>query len=352
MAMVVFVASDDSKVAGSSQSSIQPLIGGVTDNEEAINPLDNLSSIDVAVHVARLTKLDEATSVVNKADTVNAQQAVTPGDDQVIAKPQVISTNLKSKKDIIHYVAKAGDSVSSLASKFGITPNTIRYSNGLSGEEISPGQTLLISPINGIVYRVKSGDSPESIAQKYLADKEQLIAFNDAELTGDFKNGELIIIPDVYQPAQAASSGYGGYGAASSSFSDSFGSGYQAAYGGNGYDYGWCTWHAAKRRLEIGRPIPNNLGNAISWLSLAQSGGLAIGPEPRAGAVVYHLDIGGLGHVAFVERVNSNGSIWISDMNYAGHASMDVNSPATGGWGTVSYRLVQPNEFGSLRFIY
>jgi surface antigen len=349
--MVMFVAADYSKVSGSNRSSSQPLIGGDVDSEEAINPLDNLSSIDVAVHVARLTKLDEATSVVNKADTVNAQQAVTPGDDQVIAKPQVISTNLKSKKDIIHYVAKAGDSVSSLASKFGITPNTIRYSNGLSGEEISPGQTLLISPINGIVYRVKSGDSPESIAQKYLADKEQLIAFNDAELTGNFKNGELIIIPDVYQPAQASSSGTGAYGAYSS-FGGSFGSGYQAAYGGNGYDYGWCTWHAAKRRLEIGRPIPNNLGNAISWLSLAQSAGLPIGPEPRAGAVVYHLDIGGLGHVAFVERVNDDGSIWISDMNYFGQASMDVNSPSAGGWGSVSYRLVQPNEFGSLRFIY
>ncbi len=348
--MVVFVAADYSKASGGGiNSNLQSFIGNQANSEEAVNPLDNLSSIDVAVHVARLARLPEATSVANKADTVNAQQAVTPGDDQVIAKPQVISTNLKSKKDIIRYVAKPGDTVSSLASKFEISTNTIRYSNNLSGEGLTPGQVLLISPINGIVYRVKAGDTPGSIAQKYLANEEQLIAFNDAEISG-FNPGELIIIPDVYQPAQSGSASSGYYGSGYSTFGGSFG--YQAAYGGNGYDYGWCTWHAAKRRLEIGRPIPNNLGDAISWLPLAQASGLAIGPEPRAGAVVYHLDIGGLGHVAFVERVNPDGSIWISDMNYFGHVTMNEHSAATGGWGTVSYRLVHPNEFGALRFIY
>jgi surface antigen len=347
--IAVFVFSDYSTASDGNDPAIQPLIGGAVNSDEAVNPLDNLSSADVAVHVSKLASLEESTSVVNRADTITAQQAVTPADDQVIAKPQVISTDLKSKKDIRVYVTQPGDTVSSVANKFEVSSNTIRYSNDLSAEELTPGTKLLISPINGIVYRVKAGDTPESLATKFLVNKEQLVAFNDAELTGNFKTGELILIPDVYQPARTTSISYT---SDSYSLSSVSGAGYQVSYGGNGYDYGWCTWHVAQRRIDIGRPIPNNLGNAITWLPLAQSAGLAIGSEPKAGAVAYHLDIGGWGHVGFVEKVNSDGSVWISDMNYQGQASMDVNSAPAGGWGSVSYRLVQPNELGSLRFIY
>jgi surface antigen len=332
IAVAMFVLTDYSKITSDGGSSIQPLAGAA---EESVNPLDTLSSADVAVHVARLTKLDEATAVVNKADTVSSQQAVTPADDQVIAKPQVISTDLKSRKDIQRYTVKAGDTVSSIARQFGVTSDTIRLSNGLSGETLAAGVELLISPINGMVYKVQAGDTIDSIASRYRADKEKLIAFNDAELTGRFKAGELIVIPDASQPVLTTSFGSNGNG-----YSSSFSSyGYEASYGGNGYDYGWCTWHAANRRNATGNPIPNNLGNAISWLTLAQSAGLSTGSEPRTGAVLYHTNVGGLGHVAFVEKVNGNGSLLVSDMNY----------PL---WGTVTYRTISPSEVSSYRFIY
>ena len=128
-------------------------------------------------------------------------------------------------------------------------------------------------------------------------------------------------------PARPASGGYG------------FAFGSAPQYGSNGYDYGWCTWHAANRRIESGNPIPSNLGNAVTWLGVARAAGLATGSTPRAGAVLYHLNIGGLGHVAFVEKVNPDGSILVSDMNY----------PI---WGTVTYRTIKPSEFGGYAFIY
>ena len=332
--MGMFVASD-SKASSSSESSVQPLIGGTTDEEEVVNPLDNLSSVNVAVHVARLTKLDEATSVANKADTVSAQQAVTPADDQVIAKPQVISTNLKTKEDIQTYVSKTGDTVSKVASQFGVSSNTIRYSNGLSEETIPAGTSLLISPVNGIVYKIKAGDTPESLATKYLVNKEQLIAFNDAELTGKFKIGELIVIPDGTRAASTtinlASTGtgdsafaYGGNG---------------PVYGGNGYDYGYCTYWAALRRAQIGRPIPSNLGNAVSWRDLALSAGFPVGSTPRRGAVMWFPSVGGYGHVGFVEQVNADGGIRISEMNFAG-------------WNVRNERNFSASEALNYRYIY
>jgi surface antigen len=60
---------------------------------------------------------------------------------------------------------------------------------------------------------------------------------------------------------------------------------------------------------------------------------------PQDGAVVYHKSIGGLGHVAFVEKVNPDGSALFSDMNY----------PI---WGKVTYRTVPASEMGNYAFIY
>ncbi len=301
---------------------------------EVTKPLDSVSSADVAVHVARLTGLQESTAVVNKADSVNAQLAVASTGDMVSVKPQIIGAGLKSKKDIKNYIVVEGDTVTSLATKFGISADTIRMSNGLSGDSIPVGKQLTISPVNGLIYTVKAGDTPESIATRYFANKEILIAFNDAELTGGFTVGERIVIPDGVQPTVAPISR-----STSSGYSAGFSFGSAPSYGSNGYDYGWCTWHAANRRNEIGRPIPNNLGNAITWLSVSRRAGLPTGGEPQAGAVLYHKNIGGLGHVAFVEKLNDDGSALVSDMNYPS-------------WGRVTYRTITPAEFGNYAFIY
>lgn len=319
--------------ANSETSAGSQALLAVSDSHGQADPLDTLSSADVAVHVARLTQLDESTAVTNKADTVNAELVVTSSDDKVIAKPQIVSTSLKSNKDIRKYVTVSGDTVSSIATKFGVTSDTIRLSNNVSGEALAVGKELLISPVNGIVYVVKAGDTADSIASRFRADRAQVIAFNDAEV-GGLRVGETIVIPDGLQPQATRSGGY------SSSYAQGgFAFGGSAIYGGNGYDYGWCTWHAANRRNQIGRPIPTNLGNAISWLGAARAAGLATGSEPRDGAVLYHTNIGGLGHVAFVEKVNSDGTVLVSDMNY----------PI---WGKVTFRTLSPGEASSYRYIY
>ena len=328
---IVQVPSD----AASSSGNQSARSFGAGDSTEDSKPLDKLASTDVAVHISRMVQMEESTAVTNKADTASAQLAISTSDDQVLSKPQIVSASLKSKKDIKFYTAVAGDTVSSIATKFGISPDTIRFSNGINGEAIPVGKKISISPVNGITYVVQPGDTPDGLSSKYNVPKAQLIAFNDAEISGTFKVGETIVIPDAIQPADVRTASYTGRSASGGGFS--FGNG--ATYGGNGYDYGWCTWHAANRRIQNGKPLPTNLGNAISWLPLAKRAGLATGGTPQAGAVVYHKNLGGLGHVAYVEKVNPDGSAFVSDMNY----------PT---WGKVTYRTVHPSEFGNYAFIY
>lgn len=84
-------------------------------------------------------------------------------------------------------------------------------------------------------------------------------------------------------------------------------------YPGNNYAPGNCTWYVKSRRADL----PNDLGNANTWYYRAQAYGLPTGSTPRAGAVGT-TGAGDLGHVVYVERVNGDGTILISEMNYAG----------------------------------
>lgn len=312
-------------------------ISNSDDADEPTDPLDQLSSADIAANLARMTSSETTVAVINQADSMQAELSVPPVDSIVIAKPQAVSTELKSNKDIKEYVVQPGDDLAGIAARFNVTSESISWSNDLKNGKVVVGSTLVIPPVNGIVYTVKNGDTPDSLAQKYKASREQIVAYNDAELSG-LKVGERIIIPNGQQPALAVSR-------ASYSFNFNLSGGY------NGYDRGFCTWYVANRRAEIGRPIPAGLGNASTWDDRAPAAGLTVNRTPSFGAAVVTSQRGA-GHVAFVERVNADGSIWVSEMNSRGFESMDTGSRSVGGWGKRDYKLISADVARSYNYIH
>lgn len=78
---------------------------------------------------------------------------------------------------------------------------------------------------------------------------------------------------------------------------------------GNTYAPGYCTWYAKSRRPDL----PNRMGNAISWVSSAATAGFATGSTPRVGAIGQQGN-----HVVYVESVNGDGTVTVSEMNYKG----------------------------------
>lgn len=299
-----------------------------SESERIVDPLDTLSSADIAVNIAQLARLDEITAVANNADTVNSQLDIVAADTQVVAKPQIVTTDVKSISDLTTYIAVEGDTVSSIAAKFGLEATTVRWSNGLTGDTVAVGTELNVPPVNGIVYEVKDGDTIEKIAEKYSAEKEKIVAFNDAEIKG-LVAGQKIVIPGGEAPATVRFS-YPTYGFR-------FGGG--AVYGYNGYDYGYCTWYAANRRAEVGKPVPANLGNASTWKVLAQRAGIPVGNTPQKYAVIWTPPRDYYGHVGFVEEVYPDGSVLISEMN-------------TRGWGVRSEKVLTPAQAAGYSYIY
>lgn len=97
-------------------------------------------------------------------------------------------------------------------------------------------------------------------------------------------------------------------------------------YVGNGM---WCTDYVHSKRPDV-----NIYGNAgMGWIGAAQADGKKTGSTPQKGAVAVTN-----GHVAYVEKVNKDGSYVVSEMGWNYQA------------GNYNKRTVQPGAFGG--FIY
>lgn len=118
-----------------------------------------------------------------------------------------VSTNISPNREgVVDYTVTAGDTVSSIADKFGISTNTILWQNDLSSaDDIKVGETLEILPVTGIAHKVEKGDTVESIAKKYgLPSSEAIVEFPFNTFANDetfaLAIGQTIIVPNGVKP--------------------------------------------------------------------------------------------------------------------------------------------------------
>ncbi len=117
----------------------------------------------------------------------------------------------KPRDKVIHYVVASGDTLSTIASKFDVSTDTIRWQNKLGkNDQIKPGQTLEILPVTGVSHRVQKGDTIYSIAKKYgLESAQPIVDFPFNSFSNDetfaLAIGQTIIVPDGNMPSAAPS---------------------------------------------------------------------------------------------------------------------------------------------------
>lgn len=241
------------------------------------------------------------------------------------------------------YTVIDGDTVSGIASRNGITVNTILWANDLDNpDQIKPGDQIFILPVAGLSYIVKAGDTIDSIAAKYKAEKEKIISFNSLPANGELSSGDSIIIPNGQKDAPAQSAAPAGSTLARRQYATTGGgaatdiSGYRTLDGragtGHKFPYGWCTWYVAQKRY-----VPWS-GNAGTWLYKAKSLGYKTGRKPVPGSIMVTTENRYYGHVALVEKVNGD-TITVSEMNYVA-------------WGKTSRRTLSASSRAIKGFIY
>lgn len=92
----------------------------------------------------------------------------------------------------------------------------------------------------------------------------------------------------------------------------------------NGGAWGNCTYYVYNRVAQLGKPIPSpSMGHAYMWSNSARSMGYSVSRIPKTGTIaVFSQGVAGsdptYGHVSFVEKVFSDGSVLVSEMNVQG----------------------------------
>ncbi|HVH65671.1 MAG TPA: CHAP domain-containing protein [Candidatus Acidoferrum sp.] len=241
-------------------------------------------------------------------------------------------------RDVIQYQAVEGDTLRALAAKYGLSVNTLLWTNPKLVDKLTAGQDVLIPPVDGVLVKVTATDTVASLAQKYHAEADAIIEFNLLRNPETLSVEQYLMIPygvGPPPPSVPQSNAHTVVVGKRSWFVTPIWSS-----GGGLYPFGQCTWYVNTRR-----PAPWG-GNAWQWYSRAQAKPWSrpVGATPRVGAIMVTWESPYWGHVAFVEQVYGDGSWLVSEMNYA--------SPSGGGWGRVSYRHVIPGTIPLIGFIY
>ncbi|MBD3282511.1 MAG: LysM peptidoglycan-binding domain-containing protein [Candidatus Portnoybacteria bacterium] len=289
--------------------------------------------VDEETEIIRRGSFVYASEYLNSNETIIEEVYVNEGyfeTSNVLLGSAYISTHSpsgelpylgKERSAKITYTVKPGDVPSKIAALFGISTNTLLWANDLgSWDYIKPGQELVILPVSGISYTVKSGDTLQGIVDKYHGDFEETIEFNGLPADGELAVGQEIIIPNGEKPVYY-------YPTRTYATANTF----PRPYSNQSHQFPWgqCTWYVAQRRY-----IPWS-GHAKTWIYKAPRYGFATGSEPRPGAVIATREHPYYGHVAYVESVNGP-YVTISEM-HLGYGIKKVRTLHKDDWRIIGY---------------
>lgn len=324
--------------------------------EHKVKPGESLWSIanQYNTSVDRLKSLNKLSSnlifpyqtlkVSGEVSTTNSTR-----NTSTVSRPQTTSSNATT------HTVRAGESLSSISRKYNTSVVNLMKLNNLSGYLIFPNQKLTVkgsapsqtatntnnstqvNASNSNVHIVKRGEYLGKIASQYGVSVQNIKNWNNLSSNIIYVNQKLVVnktaSTTVIKPVanvQKAPVKVSTIPTAvkSPTFAHA-----------NLYDYGQCTWYVFNKRASIGKSISTYWWNAAGWANGARKDGFVVNRTPAVGAIATTTD-GPLGHVAFVERVNADGTIMVSETNYL--------TPA----GVVGYRTLTLAQMSRYQFIH
>ena len=168
--------------------------------------VDQLSELYVVADLSDALGLASATDVASNYVIANTMYDAGQTSTGKIEKPTI--TNITASRGVIEYTVLDGEDADTIADKFGITSDQVRWSNGLKTINVAAGTVLYIPSTPGIVYTVKDDDTISSIVDKYGSNASEIIALNDLEVSGISEGMRIIIkggsLPETERPEYVA----------------------------------------------------------------------------------------------------------------------------------------------------
>jgi murein DD-endopeptidase MepM/ murein hydrolase activator NlpD len=131
-----------------------------------------------------------------------------------IGRALQLKTSISAKSDMkpITYKVTRGDSVFGIAKQYNIKPESILYSNEETLNDnptnLTPGMTLSIPPVDGLLYTWKDGDTLQKVSDQFKADlnSDKKIDEKDAALLADailnYPGNNIDLTNPVIKPGQ------------------------------------------------------------------------------------------------------------------------------------------------------
>ncbi|AWP33905.1 murein transglycosylase D [Pantoea eucalypti] len=119
--------------------------------------------------------------MVPKSNVAKLRNSLASGDIAAVQPTQLAKASASGG-----YKVRRGDTLSGIAAKLGVSVSTLKQENNLRGADIRPGQTLTIGSNgtrladngNSITYRVRKGDSLDSIARHHGVNIKDVMRWN------------------------------------------------------------------------------------------------------------------------------------------------------------------------------
>ena len=283
----------------------------------------------------------QAAMAANEAQQASVQQQITDAQNKIEQERKYLAEDIKTM-----YVEGQLSTIEELATSKNLSEyvdkqeyrTTVQNKIDSTIKEIAALQVQLQKQKQELDVLVASEKQQNDQLASAQAQQQQMLAYNQSQQ--DSYNQQISAnsskIADLRRQQIAANSRF--IGAAGSG----------AACGG-GYPARWCeipqdsvidSWgmynrecvsYTAFRVAASGRYMPywGGVGNANQWPGDAQRAGIPVDNSPRAGDVAISMR-GAYGHAMYVESVNGNGTISISQYNAAldGRYSTNTISPS------------------------
>lgn len=224
---------------------------------------------------------------------------------------------IELRNDNLYHIQQ-GDTLYKISKAFGITIDQLKEWNHLESDLIIAGEHLIIAQTNdNSNNHVAEPTSTVVNAPQEATPTNAIIEAYDTLTNNQAYTTTTAPINTVVETSDTLSNQDDNYTTTTTtSYSR------PSFHGGaNLYTAGQCTYYAFEKRPDIS----NTWGNANNWANAAIQSGYTVNNKPSVGAIM-QTTAGAYGHVAYVENVNPDGSIQVSEMNYQGEGIVSART--------------------------
>ena len=143
---------------------------------------------------------DQAGPIVDVGSVAQTSSTTDPQgpflNDGTLVMPVAVDTTVADGSALLKsYKVKAGDTLTGIAHRFGVSMMSIWWANQItSKDQLHIGQILVIPPVSGVVVTVAAGDTLDSLARKFATPSDEILSYNG--LTDpNLVIGQKLIIP-------------------------------------------------------------------------------------------------------------------------------------------------------------